>query len=254
MKCRLLLASTVMLMPSVCAYAQKDKDSGAEKSYGIFQTREEYHAFMGGLKSLDDPEIHAMLPVLNDIVLGNPVGQTARKHNLATNTAVDLLADKAIRSELEVVDYQYEQIKTLGGEIQKRVGEQLRSLDVKNPKDLSSTIRKITQSVQEDFEGVLLPHQLARLRQLAVQKQMRRRSVVDVLTTDPLATKLEITDEQKKDLKAAEREIEEELAREIAELRKKARKKLLSKLNSSQRKQLEEIVGEDFQFRKSRRK
>ncbi len=218
---------------------------------GSFKPKEEYHAFMGGLKSLDDPEIHAMLPAINDIVLGNPVGQTARKYRLGASGIVDLLADKAIRSELEVVDYQYDQLKKVNDSIQKRVAEQLRSIDLKSPEDLASSVREITRSVREEFEGVLLPHQLGRLRQLAVQNQMRRRSVVDVLTTDPLATKLEITDEQKKDLKAAEKEIEQELARDIADLRRKAREKLLSKLNRSQREKLDEILGDDFQFSKS---
>ncbi len=249
MKTQIVLSLILASIPSLCAHGQKDSVEG--KSYGIFQTREEYHAFMGGLKALKDPQINAMLPALNDIVLGNPVGHTARKHSLGANGIVDLLADKAVRSELEMVDYQYDEIKKLNDAIQNRISEQLRSIDLKNPKDLASSVRKITRSVEEAFEGVLLPHQLGRLRQLSMQNQMRRRSIVDVLTTDPLATKLKITDEQKKDLKRAEKEIEDELAREIAELRKKARKKLLSNLSRTQRNKLEEIVGDDFQFSNS---
>ena len=47
-----------------------------------------------------------------------------------------------------------------------------------------------------------------------------------------------------------EAKIEKELEEEIAELREKAREKFLSKLNSSQRKQVEEMLGDSFEFAK----
>jgi len=219
-----------------------------KRSYGIFQNKEDYHAFMGGLKSLDDPEIKAMIPVLNDIVLGKPIGHTASKYGLRSGGMIDLLADKRVRAELDIVDFQYDELKRINRAVQERIAKQLRSLDLNHPKDYASTVREITRSVQDRHKGVLLPHQLDRLRQLSVQNQIRRRSIADVLTTDPLATKLKITDQQKQALKQAEREIEEELARQIEALRKQSRNKLLSHLTQTQRNKLEKIIGDDFQF------
>ena len=103
-------------------------------------------------------------------------------------------------------------------------------------------------------KSLLLPQQVTRLRQLAAQFQLRRRTLVDILTTDPLRSKLEISKEQEDALRKAEKEIEEELAREIAELRSRGRDKLLSKLKRTQREQVEEIFGDAFEFSKRKAK
>jgi hypothetical protein len=75
---------------------------------------------------------------------------------------------------------------------------------------------------------------------------MHRRGVLGVLTTDPLAAELGLTDDQKEGLRVASREIEEELAREIAKLRAKAKERLISELRADQQQKLKQIVGEDF--------
>ncbi len=109
-------------------------------------------------------------------------------------------------------------------------------------------VRRIRDQSREDLQNVLLPHQLTRLRQLNAQSQLKWRSLTDVLISEPLKSQLEITDRQADELKAAEQAIEEDLAREIAKLRAKARERLISKLKRAQRKQVDEIFGDEFEF------
>ena len=102
------------------------------------------------------------------------------------------------------------------------------------------------------FRESLLPEQESRLRQVAYHIQMRRRSVIDVLTTDPLAKELELTEAQKKALRKSAREIEEEFAVELAKLREQAKQKLFSNLSRAQQRKLSEILGEEFTLSEAR--
>lgn len=219
---------------------------------GIFDSREEYSQFMGGLKSLRDPEINAMLPAINDMALGRPIGQTAQQYNIGGDSPVmSMLANDEIRKDLEIVDTQMDSLSQVNEEFQKRVASEMRSVDLSNASEVLSRMRGLTEAAKTEMEGVFLPHQLERLRQLGVQRQMSRKGVLGALLTDPIASILEISDKQKKELRDSAEEIEQELAKEMEALRAKARKKLFSKLNPEQQKELNEMIGDDFQFGKS---
>ena len=110
-------------------------------------------------------------------------------------------------------------------------------------------LREIREQSTGDLEGVLLPHQLERLRQIGMRSRLRYRSLVDVLTSDPVKTEIGLSDEQAANLRKSEQKIQEELEEQIAELRDKARKKLLSNLNRTQQEQVEQMMGPEFAFR-----
>ncbi|MEQ1903282.1 MAG: hypothetical protein ABL888_03765 [Pirellulaceae bacterium] len=101
---------------------------------GIFANRDEVHNFMGDLKRVDDPQVREMMPFINDIVLGKPIGFTNQQYNLNPQGTVDLLNDKRIRDELEMADFQYEDLKQRAEEIRKRMAEEINSLDLSNSK------------------------------------------------------------------------------------------------------------------------
>jgi hypothetical protein len=232
-----IIVLTLAFHSTIFEFAAAQKESPDDPSIGIFQNREEYNAFFGGLKSLNDPEINAMIPALHDMTLGRPIGQTAREHGIGSNDGImTLLTDENVRKELEIVDDQYQKLEQLNNELQKRVASQLIAVDLKNPSDVVAAIRGISTAAEDEFKRVFLPHQLDRLRQLSTQQQTRRRGIVEVLTTEPLVTELEISESQRIELKQSAKEIEAELARDIATLRAKARKKLISKLKTDQQK------------------
>jgi len=234
---------------------EKQTEQDPIVSQGVFSNRDEYQQFFGGLKSLNDPEINAMLPVLNDLALGNPIGQTANAFGLNTdNATMDLLADKSVRAELEIVDEQFEDMKSMNQRLRDGLSDRLRSMDLSDPKEVANAVRSMNLNVRSEMEGMFLPHQLKRLKQLALQRQLERRGLVDVIVAEPIRSELDVTSGQEKTLRQAEKEIEEKLEREIQELRAKARKELLSNLKSDQRRRFEELVGEAFLFAKSEKK
>ena len=248
------------LMLSSFAAAQKVENGPV----GIFDSGAQYDAFMTEVKRAaygegGSAELQAMVPMLNDIALNKPVGWTANEYGVQGGT-LGLLSDSTIREELEMVDDQYQQLKEFNASVQRRAAEQIRQLDFSDRENLVDQIRSIRKKAVEDLNGVLLPHQLERLQQIRMQSLLRRRSFIDILTTDPVKQKIELSDDQAKDLKAREKEIEEELQREIAALRKEAREKLLSTLRPTQKEAVENIFGDSFEFgtnqkqRKSRKK
>ncbi len=243
-----ILILILVLSPSV-VFGQKNAADAAPQSYGIFQTQGEYFQFMGTLKreGAGNPELMAMVPMINDVVLERPFGSTGNKYNAASST-LDLLADPSVRKDLEMVDSQYEELQKANESIQRQAVDQLRSLELSNLKNVTDRILAIRDQSENKLQETLLPHQMDRLRQILAQSQLRRRSLVDILTSEPLKSRLEITDTQSKELKEEEKEIEEDLQKQIAQLRAEARKRLLSKLKSRQQEQVEQLFGDTFDF------
>ena len=238
-----------------CNHAQAQKGEGP---VGIFNSQSEYHEFMGGVKQAaygegGSPELQAMVPMLNDIALNKPVGWTASEYGTDGST-LGMLADSDVRSDLDMLDDQYKQLQDLNAEIQKRTAEQIRGLDFSDRENLVSKIKSIRDSAVNDLNGVLLPHQVERLKQIRMQSLLQRKSIVEILTSDPVKTNLEITDDQSADLKTKEKEIEEELQREIAELRERAREKLLGSLRPTQKEAVEKMFGETYKFKEKPQK
>ncbi|MDG2468874.1 MAG: hypothetical protein P8M80_06320 [Pirellulaceae bacterium] len=240
-----LLLVTILPLES---YGQKEnplKSGDSNGGLGIFQSKQEYFEFMGAVKQ--NPELRPMVSMINDIVLGNPIGATGSKYK-GTSSPLGLLNSPAVRNEIEMVDDQYKELQQMSRSIQQRAAGEIRNIDFSNVKNLSTRIRGIQKSMQEDLDDLLLPHQVKRLRQLQTQSLLRTRSLAQMLTSDPVKSDLKITDDQSVELIEAEKEIESELQQQINELRKKAREKLLGKLKSNQREKMEEILGDTFKF------
>jgi hypothetical protein len=244
MKPWLAILTCVFSQFPAAAWGQEDGDG--QGTVGIFQSQQEYYDFMGAVKQsgLTDPAIMEMVPMINDIVLGNPIGSTGQKYDGGMNSAFDLLSNPEVRGDLEMLDDQYQQLQKLDAEVRQRAARQLRDIDFSDSGTVVEQIRRIRDEVQSDLEKVLLPHQLQRLQQLAARSRLRYRSLAELLTSEPLKTRLEISDEQADTLNQAEEEIDRELAEQIAKLRVEARDRLLDRLKRRQREQVEEIFGD----------
>ena len=228
--------------------AQKNKSP----TVGIFASKSEYDQFMGTAKKIaygpnGNHELQAMIPLLNDIVLNQPIGQTANQYDIESS-ALGMLADEDVRNDLEMVEDQYEQLKRVNSDARKRMADQVLQLDFSNASNLAQQIKSISQQAQEELNNLLLPHQLKRLQQIQIQNRLRRTSLVDLLTNDPLKTQLDISENQSKTLRLAESEIAAELEKEMARLRAKAHAKLISRLKPVQQKQVKELIGDRFKF------
>ena len=233
------------------AYSEAQKSASDDGPVGIFASRAEYEQFMGDAKQLAygpeaSPELRAMIPLLNDIALNRPIGWTAGEYNTERSTA-GMLADEEVRLDLEMVDDQYQELKELNAQIQQRMAEQIRNLDLTDTENLASRLNELREQAQRELNSLLLPHQIDRLRQIRLQNQLRHRNLIDVLCSHPLKSLLHISDSQARELRKDEKQIQEELEREIAKLREQARDRLLSRLKAGQRSELKEMLGESFE-------
>ena len=248
MKFALVSLITVVTFPVMTNAQEKSTEWNTN---GVFETRDDYYQFMGTVKqaSINDPELRAMIPLINDVVLGQRIGQTSQKF-AGEQTTIDLLANPDVRKELEMVDSQYEEIREVNARIQKSLAGQIRNIDFSKGSNVSHQLKALQSSANKELEAALLPHQLDRLNQIAAQSQLRTQSLARLLTSEPIKSQLDISDEQKSDLIQAEKEIERELQEKIDELQKKAREKLLGKLKRKQQEKVKNLFGDTFEFGK----
>ncbi len=255
MKTTVLSLLIVLAIPSF-SHAQKIGFSGeGESQAGLFQTKNDYFEFMGNLKrsAKSDPELAAMIPLINDVVLGDPIGTTGKKFK-GTASPLGLLDNPKVREELDMVDDQFRELQRLTSNIQKKAAAEIRNMDFSKVTNVAKRIRGIQSNMKQDIDDLLLPHQLKRLNQLQNRSQLQRTSIARLLTSDPIKSKLEISEQQSAELLEAEENIEAELEKEIAQLREEAREKLLAKLKASQREKAEELLGENFDFSQPKKK
>ena len=168
---------------------------------------------------------------------------------------MSLLDNESVRKELGIEDFQFDEFSKLRDSIRSELNKEINLMIEEGGFDraqLKTRMTEIQGGLVDRFRGSLLPAQADRLRQVAFHIQMRRRSVIDVLTTDPLAKELELTDAQKKALRKSAREIEQEFAVEVAKLREQAKEKLFSNLSKAQQKKLSTLLGEEFTLSEAR--
>jgi hypothetical protein len=223
-----------------------------EGNDGMFKSKEDYGNFIGSAKraSAENPELRALIPLINDIARGMPIGSTASRYGSASSE-LGLLSNPRVREDIEMVDDQYREFQERQRALQQEMADQLRQIDFTDTENLPSQIKEIRNSAEREMNELLLPHQVKRLRQLRMQSLLQRRDLVQVLTADPIKSDLEITDEQSQELRDYQVQMQEDLQREIAKLQDKARSRLLSKLNPSQKRQVEEMIGDTFVFQDS---
>lgn len=211
------------------------------------------------LHRLGDPDIDLILPDLYRAIARSPeeladssAGKATMLRATQQSSLMDLLRDPRVRQELEMLDDQFEEIQAKSQEIQQRTNGRVLTLlgEARNgslsPQRVRENILALRQEAEREIEKAILPFQFRRLRQVAYHVQMSRRGVADVLTTDPIASELGLSDEQRASLRETAEEVEEELAKEIAKLRAKAKAKLFAKLDKRQQDKLSEILGEEF--------
>ncbi|MDB4564691.1 hypothetical protein N9099_02000 [Mariniblastus sp.] len=247
MKINQILVSLFVLALAVPCFGQEKEGKGGKG--GMFDSKEEYGNFIGSAKraSAENPELRSLIPLINDIAQGMPIGSTASRYGSASSE-LGLLANPRIREDIEMVDDQYREFQDRQRALQKEMANQLRQIDFTDTENLPSQIKEIRDSAEREMNELLLPHQVKRLRQLRMQSLLQRRDLVQVLTADPIKSDLKITDEQSQELRDYQVQMQEDLQREIAKLQDKARSRLLSKLSPSQKREVEEMIGETFVF------
>ncbi len=181
------------------------------------------------------------------------VGDSPFEFGFGDGDSMSMLNNPSVQKDLELVDDQMKRINDINKEFSKQIQDQMKNMHgqdgVFSPdhaKDLGQMIRDLKEQQKAQLNEVLLPQQLDRLNQVALQMQMKSRGMGGLLA-GKLAAELGITADQTKRIKERQKQLQKELEEKIANLRDEARQTLLEELTRDQRKKLEELIGEKFE-------
>ncbi len=163
-----------------------------------------------------------------------------------------------IEKELEIVPEQKEALEKLRTETYDKVRTLWPATAEGDPQTRQQRYFAAAQSLADETERkireILLPHQIRRLSQVMLQMRLAQTGYrsTQTLATGDVAEELGITDEQRSQLKHAEQAALEEMRVKLVEFQKKlqeeSREKLLSVLTASQRRQLDAMLGDKFEW------
>lgn len=167
---------------------------------------------------------------------------------------LSLLDNKDVREELELVGDQLDEFRDAQKELRDQIRDKAKSLagGKLNPLEMGNIAKEIAElqkNQKSQLESMLLPHQLERLKQVALQIQMKKRGAANTLLSDKVAEELGIDAAQKKRIEERQKELKKELADRMAKLKEEIREKLLAELTSEQKTKLEELAGDDFDYK-----
>ncbi|MEM7454110.1 MAG: hypothetical protein AAF456_07115 [Planctomycetota bacterium] len=242
----------------VCLPATSASGQEREEREGIFESREQYFEFMGELREIDNPELKELIPVLNDVIMAS--------HGLKDESygtpfrgerawMTRMLEHEVVRNEIDMLDYQYEDLQNAGRDIQRRMESQIRDAlrqhtsGAVNAEQFLEQVNAIRRRSEQEMDDTLLPHQQDRLRQVLMRTRLSRESPADLLGSDALAEQLGIDDAQKEELSEQWQIIQRRLSDDIARLREEARQELIDQLEPDQRAKFDEIFGDNFSWR-----
>lgn len=163
-----------------------------------------------------------------------------------------MLSNPSVQKDLELVGDQLKQVQDLQAEFAGQMKDQLGSLTAggfspEQMKGIPALIAKIKEKQKDQLKGLLLPHQLERLKQVALQTHMKQAGTAGALASDQIADALGITPEQIKNLKSRSEEINKELQKDIESLKNKAQQELLNELTTDQQEKLKELTGDKYE-------
>lgn len=162
-----------------------------------------------------------------------------------------MLQNASVQKDLELVDDQMKMIRDIQSQFGQKIKESIGDIskggfDPARAKDLTTVIKKLKDEQKDQINKILLPHQQDRLKQVALQMQLKNRGTAGALSSDKIAEALGITDEQKANLKKREQELKKELEEKIAEFKEEMKASLMKELNAKQRAKLKEMTGDAF--------
>lgn len=172
---------------------------------------------------------------------------------------IGLAARDEVQQELQLVDEQKDKVRDLADDMRNKAGQQMRSMfrDMQDLSDeerrakfgeIQSKAQEMAKDADKKLEGILLPHQLERLKQIDLQNKIRQRGS-DALTNGDVAEALNLTDDQRDKLEKRAAEVQQELDTKIKELRADARKKVIDVLTPDQQAQLQKMMGDSFDLK-----
>ena len=164
----------------------------------------------------------------------------------------EMLSNANVRKDLELAKYQMDKVKAIQAEFQQQLTDQIGDiskgdLSAERFKDLPAMMAKLRDDRKEQLKLLLLPHQIDRLKQIALQTHIKQAGTANAISSEMVTDALSLSDDQKTQLKEKSVELKTKLEEDIKKLREQSKTELLSVLTSDQRKTLEELTGDKFE-------
>ncbi len=202
---------------------------------------------------------------------GQAGGATQMRYVSPWSGSMRWLMNPSVQQELEMIDSQVEKVKSIQQDIQKEMQDIQKEMSAiyKQSGDISAEERQkkyeewrqkyydknaeLADRTEKQLQEVLLPEQRERLKQIDLQMRLRSYySLGQELSNEELAKRLGISERQKEKLLELQQELREEIQRKTREfyarIQEEAEKKMLDALTSAQRRELEGMMGERFEW------
>lgn len=170
-----------------------------------------------------------------------------------------LLLTPQMQKELEIVPEQREQLEKIRTKSQAELTESYKKLqDVpaeERQAKYMQLYRELGEATEKEVRDVLLPMQIKRLRQIALQTKLQQMQwgASSALMADELIEELDITAEQKAQFAEKEKELRAEIQKKTQEfykqLQEESRAKLLDVLTPEQRRKLDTLTGPKYEWK-----
>ncbi|QEG34925.1 hypothetical protein [Bythopirellula goksoeyrii] len=162
---------------------------------------------------------------------------------------VPLLQVDSVKQELRVEGEQAAQLESFTLQVREDFAEEIRqllqALRSANPEDrkqFRDKVGEIAQRINERLDTVLNKDQSDRLKQIDLQLGLRKNGPAAALTSSDIAMALDLTPEQKKQLRAQARESQGSEPKSLAEVRQD----VSEILTPDQQAKLENLLGAEF--------
>jgi hypothetical protein len=173
---------------------------------------------------------------------------------------INAVIDKKVQTELDLIPEQREELKQISKNLRQHrsdmskdlktfsnSGVSEREIELRR-RDLADQFEEKKQEAHSRVTGLLLPHQVDRLKQVTVQlvlKQVARKTKISSGILAPqILSYLEVDDNQAKRLESKANELQQRIAKEIQRLTSEAREELMDELTPEQRDKYKKLVGE----------
>lgn len=159
----------------------------------------------------------------------------------------DLIGNPSVQVDLELVDDQLKQVEQLRLQMV-RESKQLFSetQGVQDYDQFAKSIGVVKRKYVERLENVLLPLQIERMKQIALQIHLKRSGMANAITSSVVAEVLGLSDQQVVKLKEKSLLLKDQLAADIQKLKAKRDRTLLNELTAQQRTKLIELQGDKW--------
>jgi len=159
----------------------------------------------------------------------------------------DLIGNPSVQADLDLVTDQQKQIDDLRQQMTREVKQLFSQPETsKDYAEFSKQVESLKQQYLDRVKEVLLPLQVERMKQIALQMHLKRSGTANAITSPAVAELLGLSDQQVDRLKQQSVLLKKKLAEDIKKLKAKLEQTLLNELTAQQRAKLSELKGDKW--------